>query len=175
MKKEIIIAIIVGIFLGLIITYGFYTSRTVAENQAQTQVNETQLEENDQEINLNQLSLYEPTDGLVISEKKIAISGASLKKNFVVIFVGNDDLITQADDSGNFSVEATLQPGANIITAIALDENGQQSQVSRTVIVDDASLNLATKEATDSASTSAETNKQADQEASTNKQDEENT
>jgi len=149
MKKEIIIAIIIGIFLGLIITYGLYTSRTVAENNAQTQISETELNDNNQEINSNQLSIYEPTDGLVITDKKIAVSGASLANNFIVVFIGNDEIITQADESGNFSVEANLEIGANIITAIAVDENGQQSQVSRTIIVDDPSLNLENNELED--------------------------
>lgn len=174
MKKEIIIAIIVGIFLGLVITYGLYTSRTVAENNAQTQVNETLLDEGDQEINLNQLSIYEPTEGLVITEEKISISGASLANNFVVIFVGDKDIITQADESGNFSVEAELNSGANIITAIAIDENGQQSQVSRTVIVDDNSLNLSEAgQASDSATAEATDNE--NQAANTESEDEENT
>ncbi len=142
MKKEIIIAIIVGILLGLVITYGIYISKNTQENNQQTSVSETVLGSDDLEINQNQLAIHQPLDGTVVEEAVISVTGTSLANNFIVVFVGDEEIITHADESGNFSTEVKLNSGGNILTIFAIDEQGQESKVDRVVILDDENLQI---------------------------------
>ncbi len=153
MKKEIIIAIIVGILLGLVITYGIYISKNTQENNQQTSVNETVLGSDDLEINQNQLAIHQPLDGVVVEEAVISITGTSLANNFIVIFVGDEETIIHADESGSFSTEVKLNSGGNILTIFAIDEQGLESKVERIVILDDENLQINEK---DEASKSAD-------------------
>lgn len=140
MKKEIVIAILIGLSLGLFITYGVYQAKTgISTKSDQDQKTLALTPAPDQEF-AGELILNSPEDGLIQAEKTISVSGPTLPSSFIVVFVGNDENITNSDDSGNFSTEVKLNDGANIITVVVLDENGRSISSNRTVIVSDESL-----------------------------------
>jgi hypothetical protein len=141
MKKEIIIAILIGLSLGLFITYGIYQARTGISRRS----SDTSLITNpaDTAEFAGELVLNSPTDESVQSEKTVSVSGTTLANSFVVIFVGNDETITTSDNSGNFSVEVTLEDGSNFINVYVLDEDGRSLSVQRMVIVSDITFNEA--------------------------------
>lgn len=141
MKKEIIIAIVVGVLLGLAITYGVYLSRSAQSNNQQTNVDETIATDDDQ-INQNQLTIHQPLDGAVFDDAKITVAGTSLADNFIVVIVNNTETITQADESGNFSTSIKLASGGNLLSVHAIDELGVETKVERMVILDDDSLQI---------------------------------
>jgi len=148
MKKEIVIAILIGLSLGLFITYGVYQAKTGIDKKAdQDQKNLALTPAPDQEF-AGELILNSPANEIIQTETTTSVSGTTLPNSFVVIFVGNVEKITTADESGNFSVEVELESGANIITVVVLDENGRSISLNRTVIVSDEPL---IEEATQSA------------------------
>lgn len=138
MRKEILLAVLIGISLGLLITFGVYQSRqNVSDsqnNQTQDLVKSAMLDEGSE--NNSQLALTSPEDELLTGSRRLIVSGATGANNFVVIFVNNEETITHADESGNFSIEVELNEGANIIVVQSLDEDGQSCQVERSVVVD---------------------------------------
>jgi len=73
----------------------------------------------------------------------------------VVVFINDEELITNADKSGHFSVEGELEIGSNIVEVHAIDEDGQTMVKERTVIYTTKPLVETTDE---TASDSAETN-----------------
>lgn len=135
MRKEILLAIIIGLMVGLVLTYGFYLARNalrrVPSNDPQTQT--VMLNEADETA--GNLSIVSPLDESVQTNRTLTIAGATVPNSFVVIFVNDAENITTADESGNFSIEATLEMGSNLITFHAIDSDGQQTVVERTVIV----------------------------------------
>ncbi len=148
MKKEIVIAILIGLSLGLFITYGVYQAKTGIDKKAdQDQKTLALTPAPDQEF-AGELILNSPADETIQLETTTSVSGTTLPSSFVVVFVGNDEKITTSDESGNFSVEVELETGANIITIVVLDENGRSISLNRTVIVSDEPL---IEEATQSA------------------------
>lgn len=150
MKKEVVIAILIGLSLGLFITYGIYQARTgISRKSSETGlvVTPTPTEEFSGELVLNS-----PTDESVQSETTTSVSGTTIPQSYVVVFVGNNETITTSDGSGNFSVDVDLEDGSNIITVYVIDEDGRKLSVERTVIVSD----LDFTEASDSATTEEE-------------------
>lgn len=148
MKKEIVIAILIGLSLGLFITYGVYQAKTgISRKTEQDQRNLALTPAPDQQFS-GELVLNSPEDEIIQNEATTSVSGTTLENSFVVVFVGNQETITSSDESGNFSVEVELNDGVNIITVVVIDENGRSISATRTLIVSDDSL---IQEASDSA------------------------
>ncbi|MGD9129011.1 MAG: hypothetical protein PVJ09_00775 [Candidatus Woesebacteria bacterium] len=134
MRKEVVISILIGIILGLIITYGVYLTRKSGPIDTPT-IDVDQLSPTPDSSNPNQLMLSSPEDEIVQEEQTTTVSGTTLANNFVVIFVGNQETIVTSDESGNFSTELELEAGSNVITVYAIDEDGKKSSIERTIIV----------------------------------------
>jgi hypothetical protein len=94
-----------------------------------------------------ELALNSPLDESVYQESTISVSGTTLPNNFVIIFVGNEETITNSDDSGNFSSQVELEEGANIITVFVIDEDGRSLSATRTVTLTDETFAENTTEA----------------------------
>ncbi|OGJ38299.1 MAG: hypothetical protein A2383_03510 [Candidatus Pacebacteria bacterium RIFOXYB1_FULL_39_46] len=134
MKKETIIAVLIGLSLGLFITYGVYQARTNISRRS----NEPKLAMTEPtEDFAGELILNSPLDESVQTDDSVIVSGTTLPNSFVVIFVGNEETITTSDNSGNFSVEVSLEEGPNIITVYVIDEDGQTLSVEKTVTTSD--------------------------------------
>jgi hypothetical protein len=135
MKKELLLAIVIGLTFGLIITYGIYRARmTLSQPPRTAQSSPTPTASPDSENSAN-LRIVSPNDESVQSDKAITVAGASLPGSHVVIFINDTEHLTTADTSGNFSIQGTLEAGSNIITIHALDENGKVTVQERTVIL----------------------------------------
>lgn len=126
MKKELFVAIILGLSMGLIITYGIYRAQQVdTRQQAAT------LEIGSQEIAdisdvQNVLTIDSPKDESVVDQQNISVAGQTLPGAFVVIYINEEPIITTADSTGSFSVTAGLATGANLISVHSVDEGGNE-------------------------------------------------
>jgi len=154
MKKEIIIAILIGLSLGLFITYGVYQAKTGISPKSNKDQNTLSINTTEEEF-AGELVLNSPTNETIQKESSISVSGTTLPDSFVVVFIGNEENITSSDSSGNFSIQLELKDGANVITVVVLDENGRSIKLEITVIVSDETL---VEEATDSAENTSESN-----------------
>ncbi len=147
MKKETAVAVLIGLTLGLIITYGVYNARLAltkkpAHNKQTAAIQNdtiTPTSENNQLI-----TLHNPQDGTVQIEKKTTVTGTSTPLQQLVLFVNNTSYIRQSDDAGNFSFEVPLTVGSNILTLTTSDSENRIISVERTVIVADLSEPAAT-------------------------------
>ncbi len=139
MKKELLLAIVIGLTFGLIITYGIYRARmsfTQPPRGSQTSPTPTASPETENSANLRIVS---PMDESIQSDKAVTVAGTTIPGSHVVIFINETENITSADASGNFSIQGTLEAGSNIISIQALDENGNLTVQERTVILVSAS------------------------------------
>ncbi|MBT4124596.1 MAG: hypothetical protein HN981_01645 [Candidatus Pacebacteria bacterium] len=150
MKKETIIAILVGLSLGLFITYGVYQAKTSISPESDKDQEILSLTPAPENEFSGELVLNSPENEIIQEDSSISVSGTTLPNSFVVIFVDNKETITSSDESGNFSIEISLENGLNIITITVLDENGRSISTERTVIVSDDPL-VSASEASDSA------------------------
>jgi hypothetical protein len=132
MKKEIIIAIILGVFVGLAVTYGVQTA-----NKAITEKTEKASPSPNQESTASAVNSYQsetklslqitsPDNHLVVKENNIEIKGTSKDNAFIAVLGEEDEVLTTADDDGFFATEIPLIKGINNIQVIASDRNNQQ-------------------------------------------------
>jgi hypothetical protein len=142
MRKEVLLAILLGAGLGLLITFAVYQSRRSVSDAQKDQVEEvlSKLLTNEEEDN-GQLVVTSPKNNLIVDSQRLIVSGNTQANNFVVIFINNEEVITNADDSGNFSKEVRLDQGANVLVIYSINQDGLLNQATRTVIVDADFLN----------------------------------
>lgn len=142
MRKEVLLAILIGAGLGLLITFAVYQSRRSVSEAQKDQVQEVLNNHGDnEEVDNSQLAITSPEDNLIVDSQRLIVSGNTQINNFVVIFVNNEEVITNADESGNFSKEVRLNQGANVLVIYAINQDGLVCQNTRTVIVDADFLN----------------------------------
>jgi len=136
MKKEVLIAIIIGFGLGLVITFGVWqinkSLKEVAPKQElpSSQVQQTQEEKIPSPTpSATQLSLIitSPEDNSIINKEKVNISGKTSSEATVVIIYEEGEKIIETDENGNFTSEITLVGGANEITVSAYDKEGNEA------------------------------------------------
>ena len=162
MRKEVFLAIFIGLVMGLFITYGIYHAQT---NQEEAATDVKELETDPQPTTspekLGQLAIYNPTDESIISDTDIKVTGKTTADSQVVIFVNDKPYITRSDDTGNFTKDVELDELSNVIKVHSIEEDGKSLEAQKTVIVYDGSLEAAdlndledeSKAATESAET----------------------
>lgn len=136
MRKEVILAVIIGVLLGGVILYGI----NLANNSTKTNSGNKDTEESSQENPSptqkvdNQVSIITPQNNSVVTESQIALKGSAKANSSVAIITESDDIITTADNNGNFSSDINLISGENLITVTAVDEKQATTSASIYVI-----------------------------------------
>jgi hypothetical protein len=151
MKKEVVIAVVLGVVVGLIITFGIYTANAALQRRAR-QLTATPSPTPLTNEQKSSIILFSPEDNTLTDKDALSVSGTTTANSLVVIFVNEQEHVTTADEKGNFSEEVELVGGSNILTIVATDPNGKQEQVQRTVVYSTANLDDAAVTATPAAS-----------------------
>ncbi|NCN06670.1 MAG: hypothetical protein GW946_02390 [Candidatus Pacebacteria bacterium] len=152
MKKEILLAIIIGLAFGLVITYGLYRVRKATQSAKTQPISTTAPTTPTEEPAVAaQLTILHPEDNTVQEESSTTVTGTALPDTIIVLFANDMEYITTSDASGNFSFTVDLDEGSTILTVHAVNEDGETVTAQRAIVV--SSLLF---ESTDSASPAAE-------------------
>ncbi|GIK83488.1 MAG: hypothetical protein BroJett025_01100 [Patescibacteria group bacterium] len=146
MKKEVLIAIFVGLSMGLIITFGVYrVKNTITEKPITELITQTETEAT---ATPTVLALHNPEDGTIQTEKELTVTGTTIANTFIIVFVNDDDYVSTSDESGNFAIKVSLVDAENFIRVHVIDENSSAVVEERLVVVSDAfeKLEAAQKE-----------------------------
>ena len=143
MRKEVILAIVGGVALGLLVIGGlWWTNKTTTEEnpivpsptplitQAPTLTPALSLP----------LEIINPENESIIEEEKITLEGKTAPESVVVVIYPEGENIVEADEEGNFETEITLVGGANEIKVTAYDEEGNQAEKSLTLVYSTAKI-----------------------------------
>lgn len=146
MKKEVLIAIFVGLSMGLIITFGVYRVKSsITEKPVADFIEDNQEEQATATPTV--LALHSPEDGIIQTETELTITGTTVANTFIVAFVNDEDYITSSDESGNFTIKVELEDGENIIRVHVVNENNTSVVEERLVVVSDAFEKLEAEQA----------------------------
>jgi hypothetical protein len=146
MRVEAILAIIIGVILGLGVTYGIYQIRnvnapeTVTTESSPVVAQVTPTTDNSSE----KILITSPEDESVLTAEQITISGSVESNQMVVMFVNERNYVTQADEIGSFAVKAALDVGSNVIRISAVSSDGTQHEKELVVIREAASSDTST-------------------------------
>jgi hypothetical protein len=136
MKKEVLSAIILGVIIGLVLTYGIYTAQSAYKRQTSpASISETgnqasPLPSSDSSQNL---TIITPENESIQSKDTAIITGMATPKAYVTAVTDTNDVLVQSDSEGNFSLELPLASGVNLITIESTTEAGTQEQKQVTV------------------------------------------
>src|SRR5688572_27112854 len=101
MKKEVAFAIVIGLVLGLVVTFGIYTARQAAEpsvaKSAELLASTTPDGGPNPVLNAPNSSLVviSPEDGLITNAKEVQVSGTTLPDALVLMFYNDQYKIEQ--------------------------------------------------------------------------------
>ncbi|HOX95856.1 MAG TPA: hypothetical protein PLI45_00525 [Candidatus Woesebacteria bacterium] len=136
MRKEVILAVIIGVILGGIILYGL----NLANNSASKLIGDSETQEKDSNpptptpANNTDILFITPQDHAVITEDKTILKGSTKPNVNIAIITESDDILTVADKNGGFTANINLINGENTITVTTVDSGMATSSASITVI-----------------------------------------
>ncbi|HAS68876.1 TPA: hypothetical protein DGD59_03435 [Candidatus Collierbacteria bacterium] len=137
MRKEVILAVIIGIILGGVILYGINlanTSSKINQGDTETEKSSTKVTPSSSKKPDSLISILFPTNNSVVTENQLTIKGTTKPNSNIAIISESDDILTMSDKSGNFSEDINLIPGENTITITIVDEKQATSSSIITVI-----------------------------------------
>lgn len=136
MRKEVLFAIIAGIFVGLVVAFGIWRTNSVLQNKnGAPQENESAEREETPKTNGSGLTIASHEEGDVISESPIVISGITKPNSWVAVSAEDEDYIVKANESGSFRVDVELTGGVNQLLYLAVDEtSGETIRQNQTIV-----------------------------------------
>ena len=143
MRKEVVFAIIIGLFLGAVILVGWQLADQSAKQAASTtaQIPQGKPDLAPPETPIAQgISVISPQDHAVINVNSIKIIGKTLANVFVAASNSEDEAIVTADKDGNFSVDLALTGGENVIKLTVLKDDLTTASTQITVIYTTAKI-----------------------------------
>jgi hypothetical protein len=125
MRKEVILAVIIGVLLGGVILYGINLANNSAKSSQEDQKQSEQVKEktpNSPITATNKISIITPQDHSVVTESTITLKGSAKPNQNIAIVSESDDILTVSDEKGNFSSNINLISGENTITITVVDD-----------------------------------------------------
>ena len=137
MKKEIVLAIIIGLAFGLVITYGLYRVRkaTLATKNQPISTTAPVTTSPNNTVDSALLTILHPEDNTVQEEAVTTVTGTAQPNAIIILFVNEQEYISTADASGNFSFTVDLAIGSTILSVRAINENGETLTAERSIVV----------------------------------------
>lgn len=139
MKKEVILAIVIGFAIGLLITFGIYTARTALENapsnpspqpSTSPQTSDTQ----------STLTITTPANEALVDTATIPLEGSTTPEAIITIITPQGQQIITTDSAGDFATEIELAGGSNEIVISAFTKEGTKTETTLTVVYSTAEI-----------------------------------
>jgi len=140
MRKEVLIAIIIGFGLGLVITFGIWTANKALKETAPTTTPTEEVEVTPTPIPTLELVITSPENNTISEEEIIEISGQAVPKAIIAITYPEGEKLFEADEDGSFSTEISLVGGDNLIEISAFNEEGDEATKTLTVVYSTADI-----------------------------------
>ena len=145
MRKEVLVAIIIGFGLGLVITFGIWTANKALKNTSTDSVETPAPLEEEIETALIptptlELLITSPENNIVSEKETIEIIGQTAVKAIISIIYPDGEKLLEADEDGNFSTEISLVGGDNQIKISAFSSEGDEASKTLTVVYSTAKI-----------------------------------
>ncbi|OGV89963.1 hypothetical protein A2Z41_02950 [Microgenomates group bacterium RBG_19FT_COMBO_39_10] len=142
MRKEVLIAIIIGFGLGLIITFGIWTANKALKETAPTTTApaEEKVETKPTPAPTLELTIVSPKNNTISDQELIEVSGQTIPQAIVAITYPEGEKLLEADEDGSFSTEISLIGGDNQIKISAFNDEGDEATESLTIVYSTAEI-----------------------------------
>lgn len=135
MRKEVLVAILIGVILGALVAFGIWRANLALLPKKEAVKTEQRAGPTPSaEVPASSLILTQPEDNTILSQDKVIIKGATTPGATVLFLTNIDELVTQADKDGAFEQEVELEGGPNEITVTSYDESGNEMTQTLTLV-----------------------------------------
>lgn len=137
MKTEKIVISFIAVVIGILVAglaFYFYQSRKVVPTSSTETVSLSPTNKPEQKSGIF-LTLDSPKDEEVISIKTVSIAGKTTPDATIIVSTSIGDQVITPAANGNFSLTATLDDGENVLEITAIDKNGNEAKIIKTVTV----------------------------------------
>jgi hypothetical protein len=141
MRKEVLIAILLGSAIGLAIAFGiwrankaFLPQRKEEATQSPSITQVVEDGENEDGKDTGPLVITSPENNLVVGTGKISIEGVSTENATIVITTNIAENILQTGSDGKFKGDIELEGGVNLIKVVSYDKTGNKTEKSLTIV-----------------------------------------
>lgn len=149
MKKEVMIAVTLGLIVGLVIAVGMYRAQRAVDegipehtallpDQLGTPLPSNLLTDKEDS---DTLRVVQPPDEFLSRTEEINVSGQTTPNTPIVVLHNEQEIVGSSDEQGNFSLPLTLKAGSNILHIRALHSDKDPSEVLRTVVYSSVAFN----------------------------------
>lgn len=143
-RKEVTLAIIIGLIIALVIAGGIYRAKTAIQNfdpQSLIPPKKSDVSNNPDQKSEEKLFLdIDTPDNTVTDKATFNISGQTLPKTYIAITTESNDYLIVPNDVGSFSQEVNLIKGANRLTVTVYTQEGDKVEESLSVVYTTAAL-----------------------------------
>lgn len=142
MRKEVIIAIILGFALGLVITFGIWKANKALKKEEVEEVPVVveQVTPEPTPIPVFALEIFSPIDEAIVDEDSLTITGKTSPGAVVAVISEEGEEIVEVDTAGNFEVEVELVSGINEFEITAFGEEGDEATQEISVVFSTAEI-----------------------------------
>lgn len=140
MRKEVLVAIIIGFGLGLVITFGIWTANKALREAPPAVPTEEEAEVTPTPIPALELVIVSPENNTISEEEMIEVSGQTAPNAIIAIAYPEGEKLFEADENGSFSTEISLIGGDNLIEISAFNDEGDQVTKTLTVVYSTAEI-----------------------------------
>ncbi len=131
MRKEVVVAIVFGIIIGLVFAFGIFRVNGVMKQKTTELIsgNNSDIKKTSSEIkDANaSLTLLKPDNMQVFGNDVIQITGATKANSYVIITGGTSDLIAKSNGTGSFDIEYEIDPSLNYLDVSSVSEDNTRS------------------------------------------------
>lgn len=138
-RKEITLAIIIGLIFGLIVTGGILRARHALQNAGIKEASPSPLASGTVAAHGLTLTL-ETLDNQVRSEPTLTVNGKTAPEAYIVILGEAGEHIILPSELGNFTEEIKLVTGANTIVVTSYLEDGTKVEKTLTAVYTTAEI-----------------------------------
>lgn len=132
MRREVIIAIIAGLLLGVLIGFGVWRANKFLAPKQENKHGAPEVKET--AGGAIDLLIYSPEDNIVVAKDAVEVDGKTNASATVVVLANMGEIIFTAGKDGKFSQEVRLENGANEITVVAYSDRGEEARKTLTVV-----------------------------------------
>jgi len=134
MRKEVVFAIIAGLFIGLVGAYAVYRANRAFDVPKVSLSNQGGQSVSSSEYAPDNLTILEPIEEDLLTEDSVNVVGLARANSIVIVSSEDTDHTTRPDDNGNFEVKVNLKPGLNTIVIASFDESGSKDQTELDIV-----------------------------------------
>lgn len=128
MRKEVLVAIILGVGLGALVAFGIWRANLAFSPKKEAmETPGIETSATPEPMQNTDLIITQPEESSVVNTDKVTIKGSATPRSTVVVITAVDQSISEADQDGSFQQDVTLDSGPNEVKIVSYDPSGNES------------------------------------------------